>query len=709
MGDGRARMATGIAGLDQLLGGGVIRGNSLLIEGPPGSGKSTLGLRMLCGGALQFGEPGLLITFEEFPRQVYAESLSCGLDLEALERAGLLRVIWTPPGRILESFRGKSDLVEQVIREIGVRRLLIDSITHFKRVASGEAELREIVSGILTQLKIAGVNTLLVKELERQDDATIAFEEYLADASLRLHNRRDGVHGENSRYIEIRKTRGQGHVSGLHPFRLDTEGIRIFPRLPLAEVQTQLPPSPPPSRERVAFGVEGLDAMLRGGLLPGTATVVSGYAGSGKSVLAHHFVDAGLRTGGSGMVLSLKGDGQAVLAAAASLGMAWDEAVASGRLRVLHFCPLGLAAEEILDRLVEEIRRGRPDRFVCDSLDCLARITKGDGELREHLLTLTGILRHVGATSLFLHGTRRISGECDDGLAWFVHLAACAVKFSQAEIEGRLRSFVGVVKHVGSDHVKELREVQIDGGRLHVARSAAGVSGILTGQAHRAVRQLSEEVLPALASVDRTLQRLAQGGATPRSLPDEVQEARRQIGSIDGHLREYFGGIDLTDHDAEPRAAASRPDVSILLVEDNPTNRAVALGILKLLNLQADAATDGAEAIRALWRRPYDLVLMDVAMPGMDGLEATRRIRASASRMRDVPIIAMTAHAMAGDRERCLEAGMNDHIAKPVSSASLAAVLAKWLPASEKRRTPSGAEEATRRLAALHGSAIRAE
>ena len=198
-------MPTGIPGLDQLLEGGIIRGNSLLIEGPPGSGKSTLGVRILYEGITQYREPGLLLTFEEFPRQVYAEASNYGIDLHALEDAGMLRVIWTPPSRVLESFRGKSDLVDKIVKEIGVRRLLIDSITHFKRVFSDEPKLREVLSGILTNLKIAGVNALLVKELERQDDETIAFEEYLVDASLRLHNKTEGAHAENSRALVIRE------------------------------------------------------------------------------------------------------------------------------------------------------------------------------------------------------------------------------------------------------------------------------------------------------------------------------------------------------------------------------------------------------------------------------------------------------------------------------------------------------------------------
>ncbi|MBI5578954.1 MAG: PAS domain S-box protein [Deltaproteobacteria bacterium] len=123
----------------------------------------------------------------------------------------------------------------------------------------------------------------------------------------------------------------------------------------------------------------------------------------------------------------------------------------------------------------------------------------------------------------------------------------------------------------------------------------------------------------------------------------------------------------------------------ILLVEDNITNQQVALGILKKLGLRADAVANGAEALKSLETILYDLVLMDVQMPVMDGFEATCHIRSAQSAVQDhqVPIIAMTAHAMQGDRERCLEAGMNDYVTKPIAPQALAETLDKWLPKEE--------------------------
>jgi len=135
-----------------------------------------------------------------------------------------------------------------------------------------------------------------------------------------------------------------------------------------------------------------------------------------------------------------------------------------------------------------------------------------------------------------------------------------------------------------------------------------------------------------------------------------------------------------------------RPDVRILLAEDSITNQMVALGILKRLGLRADVVSSGTEAVEALRNVPYDLVLMDLQMPEMDGLEATRTVRAAGSETKNsaVPIIAMTAHAMPGDRQSCLDAGMDDYIAKPVTPAALSALLEKWLAKVDARARPEG-------------------
>ncbi|MFC2167289.1 response regulator, partial [Acidobacteriota bacterium] len=125
-----------------------------------------------------------------------------------------------------------------------------------------------------------------------------------------------------------------------------------------------------------------------------------------------------------------------------------------------------------------------------------------------------------------------------------------------------------------------------------------------------------------------------------------------------------------------------RDNARILLAEDNIVNQRVALGILKKMGFWADAVANGIEAVKAMKTIPYDLILMDVQMPEMDGFEATSRIRDTQSKILNpnIPIIAMTAHAMVGDREKCIKAGMNDYLSKPIDVHDLSEMLEKWLP-----------------------------
>jgi CheY-like chemotaxis protein len=134
---------------------------------------------------------------------------------------------------------------------------------------------------------------------------------------------------------------------------------------------------------------------------------------------------------------------------------------------------------------------------------------------------------------------------------------------------------------------------------------------------------------------------------------------------------------------ATPRVAVIQragPSSRVLVAEDNPVNQRVAVRLLEHLGLRADVVSDGNEVLESLRRQAYALVLMDCQMPELDGYEATARIRAGETADGHIPIIAMTASAMAGDRERCLAAGMDDYVSKPVRIDDLRSVIERWLP-----------------------------
>ncbi|MFN8178777.1 MAG: ATPase domain-containing protein [bacterium] len=532
------RMPFGIEGLDHLFEGGLIRGNSLLIEGPPGSGKTTFAIRAVYEGIVRYDEPGLIITFEEFPKQIYQEALGYGVDLAALERAGKLRVVWTPPSRVLEGFSGKTDLLEKIIKDLGVRRLVIDSITHFKRVAHDEVRLRETLAEIFNWIKLKGINSFLVKELERIDDQTIAFEEYLVDASMRVYNTPAATGGENVRFVEIRKTRGQAHVSGRHPFRLASDGIRVYPTLRPHDVRTKDADGAAP-RVKVAVGVPGADPMLDGGVWNGSLNLLLGPPGTGKSVFSYHFLDTGLRAGEPCLLVTLRQGPDEILESVRSLGMDWTEAVRTGQLEIFRQIPVGISLEQVLYSVHERVRDRHPGRLVIDSLDDLWGLVRDDDRIRDALLVLGEMARSHGATTFCLHEQRSRSGAAE-GRSDYADLASCVIQLTLVETGGELHRFLGIRKMAGADHAKELREFSIGPKGFRVARKPTGLSGILSGDTRGNLNEVADTVIPYLDEIARHLASLDDESLPPERR-DPVRAARSRLASIDVLLREHFG------------------------------------------------------------------------------------------------------------------------------------------------------------------------
>ena len=257
-----------------------------------------------------------------------------------------------------------------------------------------------------------------------------------------------------------------------------------------------------------------------------------------------------------------------------------------------------------------------------------------------------------------------------------VNLAGNAVKFTET---GRITVHVGLVEPTESDFLV----------RFAVRDTGIGIS-------HEQQAKLFQKFTQADSSTSRRYGGTGLGLAIAKDLA-ELMNGDIGVASQPGEGSEFWFTVRLSRQ--LPQEVADEPslpasflsaDLSaifssgmrVLVAEDNVVNQEVALGILRKLGLRADAVSDGAEAVEALRTLPYDLVLMDLQMPEMDGFEATRIIRDPRSDVRrhDIPIVAMTANAMRGDREQCLNAGMNDYVSKPVSPHALVEALKTWLP-----------------------------
>ncbi len=224
------RVKTGIKGLDEMLQGGFLPQTANLVEGPPGTGKSTFGMQFIYNGIRYYNEPGLIVTFEEFPQQYYRDAESFGWDFRQLEREGKLRVIMTSPEVSRSDLESVGGTLETLAREMGARRVLIDSISHFDQLTSDPIELRSTVFSFINALKREGLTSILTRESpvllgSEEEDSSIAF---IVDSYILL--RYVEIESAIRKALLVLKLRGSDHAKDIRQFEITDQGIEIQSR-----------------------------------------------------------------------------------------------------------------------------------------------------------------------------------------------------------------------------------------------------------------------------------------------------------------------------------------------------------------------------------------------------------------------------------------------------------------------------------------------
>jgi circadian clock protein KaiC len=222
------RVKTGIPGLDEMLWNGFLPRTANLVEGAPGTGKTTLGMQFIHHGIVACGEPGLILTFEEFPQQYYNDATSFGWDFRQLEREGKLRVVMSSPEVSLADLEQVDGRIERLVQEIGAKRILVDSLSHFERLSGDPARLRSVVYGFINALKREGLTAVLTREsmallgeAEGVDDAL----SFMVDSYILL--RYVEIESAVRKALLVLKMRGSNHDKGIRQFEVTSHGIEV--------------------------------------------------------------------------------------------------------------------------------------------------------------------------------------------------------------------------------------------------------------------------------------------------------------------------------------------------------------------------------------------------------------------------------------------------------------------------------------------------
>lgn len=463
------RTPTGISGLDEVMMGGLPSGRTTLVTGTSGSGKTVVAMEFLAHGIAEFGEPGVFVTFEESAPVIRACLLELGFPIEEWEREGRWEFLEVPTD-LTDSVEvvGRYDFgalvarIQRVVERTHAKRLVIDSLGALFATLPDKRYVRVELVRIAQALARMGVTAMMTSERREEYDGISlhGVEEFVLDNVLVLRNVLDEE--RRRRTVEVVKFRGAPHHTGEWLFTIDPRrGVTV---LPLAFMSSR----GQASTERVSTGVAELDDMCGGGLFRDAIALVRGPAGSGKTLLAFHFLATAFRTGERCLLVTFDESRARVVRDAAGWGVDIPAMERTGQLRLRATYPEAESLEEHFLTLKRDIEEFRPDRFVLDPLSALARIAPRQSAL-DLVVALTTVLREHAVTSLLTSSLLRpgalFGAAGPSGLSSLIDVL---ILLHYREWDGRLERSIAIPQVRGSDHDLAVRPFVIDSSGIHI-------------------------------------------------------------------------------------------------------------------------------------------------------------------------------------------------------------------------------------------------
>jgi circadian clock protein KaiC len=468
------RLATGVQGLDEILGGGLPEYSFNLIAGPPGSGKTTLAHQMMFTLATP-ERPALYCTVLGEPplKMLRYQQQFDYFDLDKLNRS--IRFINLSDDTTSGDLGKVLDRIVAEVEAHSAGLVFVDSFRSLVLAGQGEHKpfigLQQFTQNLGVLMTSWQATTFLIGEYFSESDPDPILT--VADGLIWL---RQSIQGNSVvRKMEIMKMRGQATLPGLHTFRISSGGIKVFAPPPFVSADTASAPHP---SIRLSMGVPGLDDMMGGGLPRGYSLLVAGPSGSGKSIMSSAFLVEGARAGETGVIAAFEQRPNR------SRGRAIAELIESGRIGVINTQVPDLSVDEIATLLIAEIQRLKATRVVIDSLSGfeLALAPTFRGDYRESLSRMVSALASTGVTVLM---TSELEDRYDDlrfspyGTAF---LTDAIVVQRYIEVDSRLQRVLAVVKVRASAHSSELRLFHINGDGIQIGNMLADHEGMLGGR-----------------------------------------------------------------------------------------------------------------------------------------------------------------------------------------------------------------------------------
>lgn len=518
-----AKSPTGIAGLDEITLGGLPKGRPTLVCGKAGCGKTLMAVEFLVHGAVEYGEPGVFMSFEESVSELVENVTSLGWNLKTLIEQRKIAIDYVHIDRSSIEETGEYDLEGLFVRlgyaidSIKAKRVVLDTIEVLFGGLSNQAMVRSELRRLFLWLKDKGVTAIITGESGENTLTRQGIEEYVSDCVIRLDQRL--ANDLATRRLHIVKYRGSQHGSNEYPFLIESNGISV---LPITSVGLEYAVS----NERISTGIDRLDNMMEGkGYYRGSSILISGTAGTGKSSLCAHFADATCRRGEKCLYMAFEESPSQITRNMRSIGIDLDLSVEKGLLKIHSLRPTFYGLETQLVKMHQWLKEFQPSVVIIDPISNLT-YSGNDLQVKSFLMRLIDFLKSHQITTVF---TSLIAGgmsleQTEEGVS---SLMDTWLMLRGSENNGERNRLLYLLKSRGMEHSNQVREFRLSSSGVDLIDVYLGPGGMLAGTS-RAVQEAQEKA--AALSRQQVMEQKLRGVERKRQVLDaQIQALQAQF------------------------------------------------------------------------------------------------------------------------------------------------------------------------------------